>query len=75
MSSFLTRQEMRNCHFRRKTANENKQFKETNTLISNSYLIRQSFQGYRCESGIVICQLEITLRVHLKKKLDKYSET
>ena len=34
-------------------ANENKELKETKTLIYNSYLIRQSFQGYRCKSGIV----------------------
>ena len=38
------------CYSRRETANENKQFKETKTLIYNSYLIRQSFQGYRCKS-------------------------
>ena len=33
---------------------KNKQLKETKTCISNSYLIRQSFQGYRCKSGIDI---------------------
>jgi len=38
------KQEMRNPS-RRETAIENKQFKETKTLISNSYLIRQSFRG------------------------------
>ena len=39
-------------YFRRKTSKENKQFKETKTWKSNSYLIRQSLQGYRCESAI-----------------------
>ena len=39
-------------HFRRETANENKQSKETKT--SNSHLMSHSFQGYRCKSGIVI---------------------
>ena len=34
--------------------NENKQFKQKKTLISNSCLIRQSFQGYRCKSCIMI---------------------
>ena len=34
--------------------------KETKTLISNSYLIRQSFQGYRCKSGIVIIKWRVT---------------
>ena len=40
--------------FCRETASENKQFKETQTLISNSNLIRQSFQGYLCKSDIAI---------------------
>ena len=49
-------------HFRRETANENKQFKETImlSLISNSYLIRQRFQEYRCESGLAIFAWRIT---------------
>ena len=41
-------------HFRREPANENKHLNGTKTLISNSYLIRQSFQGYRCKSGIAM---------------------
>ena len=32
---------------RRETFIENKQFKETKTLISHAYLIIKSFQGYR----------------------------
>ena len=56
-------------NFHWETANENKQFNETKTLIYNSYLIRQSFKGYRCKSGIVISShgepLEITLTVRL----------
>ena len=39
-------------HFCRETANENKQLKETKSLISHFYLIRQSFQGHQCKSGI-----------------------
>jgi len=37
-------------------------------MISNAYLIRQSFEGYHCDSDIVILHgglLEITLTVHL----------
>ena len=34
-----------NREMRRKTTNENKKFKETKALMSNSYLIRQSFKG------------------------------
>ena len=37
-----------------KIKKENKEFKETKSLISNASLIRQSFQGYGCKSGIVI---------------------
>ena len=37
-------------HFCRKVTNENNQFSKLWTLISNLYLIRQRFQGYRCES-------------------------
>ena len=47
------KQEMRG-HFRRETANENDDFKETKTLISNSHLIWQRFQGYRGKSDIAI---------------------
>ena len=46
-------------HFRRETANENKQFKDTKTLISNSCLVRQSFQGYLCKSGIATFPWEV----------------
>ena len=45
----------------RETANENKQFKETKTLISDSYLIRHSFQGYRCKSDTSIFAWRVTL--------------
>ena len=31
------------CHFFKEPANENEQLKETKTLISNSYLIRQNY--------------------------------
>ena len=42
-------------HFCREPAYENKQFKKTKkTWIYNSYLIRQSFWGYRCELDIAI---------------------
>ena len=47
------KQEMRG-HFRRETANEKDDFKETKTLISNSHLIWQRFQGYRGKSDIAI---------------------
>ena len=50
----------RTIHFRRETANENEQFKETKTLNSNLNLIRQSFLRYRCKSGIAL-----KLRYHL----------
>ena len=40
-------------HFRGKIANENEQFKK-NSKKSNSYFIRQIFQGYRCKSGISV---------------------
>ena len=39
-------------NFNRETIKENEQLKETKTLISNSYLIRQSFQVYCCKSDI-----------------------
>ena len=48
-------------HFRRETANENKQYLETKTWISNSYLIRQSFQGYCLKSDIAIFACRVTL--------------
>ena len=48
----------------------NSLFEEINTWISNSYLIRQSFQSYRFESGILQSvlggSLEITLTVPIK---------
>ena len=47
-------------HFRRKTANENKTFKKTETWISNSYLIRQRFKGCCCKSGSVMFEWRIT---------------
>ena len=45
------KQALRKLHSQR---NENKQFKQKKTWISNSCLIRQSFQGYRCKSCIII---------------------
>ena len=48
------KQEIRNCHFLRETGNKKKQFKETKTMISNSYFIRQSFKAYRGKLNIVI---------------------
>ena len=45
-------------HFRRKTANENKQ--QQVTLIYNSYLIRQSFWGFGCKSNISISAWRVT---------------
>ena len=47
-------------HFCRETAKENKQSEKTKTLIFNSDLIRQSFQGYVCKSGIAIFAWRIT---------------
>ena len=46
--------------FRRETANENQNFIGTKTWIYNSYLIKQSSQGYRCESGIAIFAWRVT---------------
>ena len=40
--------------------NKNKQFEETKTWISISYLIRKSFQGYHCKSGIAIFAWRVT---------------
>ena len=45
-------------HFRRKTANENKQ--QQLTLMYNSYLIRQSFWGFGCKSNISISAWRVT---------------
>ena len=39
---------------------QKKHFKETKTLISNSYLIRQIFSWYRCKSGIEIFAWRVT---------------
>ena len=44
--------------FAKKPANENIQFNETKTLNSNSYLLRQRFEGYRCKSDIAIFALK-----------------
>ena len=47
-------------------SNENKQFQETKTLISIAYLIRQMFQGYRCNRALASLNggsLEIMLPV------------
>jgi len=51
LSCFLKKQE---------TTIINKQFKGTKTLISNTYLIRQSFQGNRRKMGIAIFALRVT---------------
>ena len=66
-------------HFRREPANKNiRLIKDTKTLLSNSYLTRQSFQGYRCKSDIVIfactVKLEVTLTVPLKKKVSSQNK-
>ena len=54
-------------HFCRGTTKENKQFKETKTWISKSYLIRQSFKGYRWKSGIAIFAWMIPIHMnHIK---------
>ena len=52
-------------HFCREIANDNKQFKERKTRISNSYLIRLRFQVYCSKSGTVIFAMKghMTLRV------------
>ena len=42
------------------TTNENKKFLHLWKLVSNYYLIKQSFQGYRCVSGIVIFAWSVT---------------
>ena len=61
--------------FRKKTANENKQYKETKTLKSKSYLIRKSLQGYRCKMWIGQCHLcmeshlKLWIIVHRNKRL------
>ena len=44
------------------TAIEDNLFKETKTRISNSYLIRQSYSGYRCKSDIAIFEWKITFK-------------
>ena len=46
--------------FCRETTNENKQFKETKTWISNFYLIRKSLEGDCCESGNAIFAWRVT---------------
>ena len=55
ITSYLTRR-----YFCIETANENIQLKETKSLISNSYLIRQNFQGYSYKSGIAIFEWRVT---------------
>ena len=75
-------------HFCRETANKNKQFKETKTLLSDLYFIRKSFSGYRWKSGIVIftwrvnwnnayspfnCRLCLVLDKKFRKKINKKS--
>ena len=47
-------------HFCRETANGYKNLKKTKILIFNWYLIRQSFQGYSCKSGIAIFAWRVT---------------
>jgi len=47
------------------TTIENEQVSKLKVVISNSYLIRQSFKGNRCESDIAIFAL-ITLTVPLR---------
>ena len=60
---FLTRTVFTSVIFsiRRETVNESLDINsEQKTLISNSYSIRQRFQGYRCKSGIVIFTWRLT---------------
>ena len=40
-------------HFRRETANDNKQFKEIKTWISNTYLDQTKLPGYCCKQSIL----------------------
>ncbi len=54
-------------HFRRETANENEQFKETKTWLSISFLTRQRIQGYRNKSDIVL--FAFCMEGHLKLRL------
>ena len=58
-------------HFCRETANEKKQSKESKTWISNSHLIRQSFYGYRCKSGME-AEGHLKLRLQFLKSLPYY---
>ena len=57
---FWYNREMRAGHFRREVADEIKQLKGTKTCIFNSYLIRQNFLRYRCESGYAIFAWRLT---------------
>ena len=74
-----------NLHFFLKTRNEvtfvekpqiKNPFRGTKTLISDSYLIRQSFQGHLCKLGIAIFAylFKITLTVPLKEKKSIFNE-
>ena len=47
--------------FHRETANENKQFKEIKTLISNSNYSIRSFQGNHCN----LC-MDVHLKLHVQ---------
>ena len=55
---------IRKLFFCRETANENQQFKETKTLISNSYLIRQTGAdtGFKCGG----CWIYLTKKSRLR---------
>jgi len=57
-------------HFCRKATIENNQYSKLLTLISNSYLIRQSFRGFRilylALPSLHCGSYEITLTVRLK---------
>ena len=71
---------MRASHFRKEATNINKQFKGTKILISNSYLIRKRFQGYRGKMiSLYESPLDITRTVPLidlvLQKVQKNKET
>ena len=61
------KQEMCVSHYHRETVNENKHFKERKTLVSSSYLIRQTYVN-RALPSLHEGSLEITRTVPLNCK-------
>ena len=55
-----SKQGMRKSISHGESANVNNSLKKTKSLISNSFLTRQSFQGHRCKSGIAIFAWRLT---------------